>query len=261
MHIMGILNVTPDSFFDGGRFFDVERAVEQAKKMVVDGADSIDIGGESSRPGSHPVSEEEELARVVPVIERLHREIDVPISIDTYKPNVARACFLAGARMLNDIGGLRNPNMIAVAAEFGVPVIVMHMQGEPKTMQVDPVYDDVMKDIAAFFRDRIVKANRAGVLNIILDPGIGFGKTTAHNCAILNRLAEFQSFGYPILIGVSRKSFIGALSGAEVSDRLPGTIAANCFALEHGATYLRVHDVAAARQAIAVWHGIADAGF
>lgn len=261
VHIMGILNVTPDSFYDGGRFFNLEKAVEQAKKMVADGADSIDVGGESSRPGSDPVSEDEELARVLPVVERLAQEIDIPISIDTYKPVVARACLGAGARMLNDITGLRNPDMIAAAVEFDVPVILMHMQGEPKTMQTDPLYHHVINDIADFFRNRIAVAKEAGVSDIILDPGIGFGKTRDHNCIILNRLAEFQSLGYPILIGASRKSFIEALSGAAALDRLPGTIAANCAAVAHGATYLRVHDVAAARQAIAVWHGIADTRF
>ena len=242
--IVGILNITPDSFSDGGQFFDIDTAIARAKQMAEDGADIIDIGGESSRPGSEPVSEEEELRRVIPVIERLAKEISLPISIDTYKPAVAKAAIAAGAKIINDITGLTNPDMRAVAGEAKAPVILMHMQGAPKTMQEHPTYTDVVADIKEFFKKQIALAQEAGVTEIILDPGIGFGKTLEHNLAILKRLHEFADLGFPILVGPSRKAFIGTLTGSlPVSERLEGTIAAITIARMNGASYVRVHDV------------------
>ena len=206
--IMGILNVAPDSFSDGGLFVDVNKAVEHAKQMVVEGADIIDIGGESSRPGSDSVSEEEELRRVEPVIRRLIKEIQVPISIDTYKPLVAKKCLKLGVNLVNDITGLRNKEMINVVTKYNVPVIIMHMKGDPKNMQQNPVYQDVIKEIKDFLSERIVEAKKAGIKDIIIDPGIGFGKTTEHNLQILKRLNEFKDLGCPILVGPSRKSLL-----------------------------------------------------
>lgn len=250
--IMGILNVTPDSFSDGGKFLDANAAIAQAKQMVHDGADIIDIGGESSRPGSEPVSEQEELRRVLPVIRALAPAINVPISIDTYKPAVAQQTLEAGACMINDITGLRDGAMIAVAAKHHVPVVLMHIQGRPKTMQEHPVYDDVIADIKRFFVERIAAAEQAGISDIILDPGIGFGKTTEHNLQILHRLDEFQELGRPLLIGPSRKSFIGNLTGLPVEERLEGTIAAAVIAAYNGANIVRVHDVKACKRALLV---------
>ena len=246
---MGVLNVPPDSFSDGGKFIDLDTAVLHAKRMVAEGADIIDIGGESSRPGSDPVSLEDELARVVPVIERLSREIAVPLSIDTTKPEVARVCLQTGASILNDINGLRDPDMIQVAAQAGVPVIIMHMQGKPKTMQENPVYTDVVTDINNFFVDRIAAAHAAGIQEIIIDPGIGFGKTLDHNLEIFRRLREFSSLACPILMGPSRKSFIGKITGLDVADRLEGTIAAVTISILNGASIVRVHDVKECKRA------------
>ena len=245
---MGVLNVTPDSFSDGGKFLSLDKAIEHAKKMIYEGADIIDVGGESSRPGSAPVSEEEELRRVLPVIEQLAKE-NVRISIDTYKPKVAEACIKMGATIVNDIGGLSNPAMIQVVAEHKVGVIIMHMQGKPKSMQQDIHYGDLVDDIKHFFQDKIAAAKEAGVEEIILDPGIGFGKTVEHNLLLLKRLEEFSSLGYPLLIGTSRKSFIGKVTGAEVDDRLPGSIASNVIGILHGASIIRVHDVKKCKQA------------
>jgi dihydropteroate synthase len=203
--IMGILNVTPDSFSDGGAYGDdVSRAVKRAKQMVQEGADIIDIGGESTRPGTEPVSAEEECRRVLPIIDALKGQITVPISIDTYKASVAEEALKRGATIVNDVSGLRDPDMAAVVAKYGASVVVMHMQGEPKTMQANPVYTDVITDIKTFFEERIAKAKTAGIENIILDPGIGFGKTLEHNLDILARLEELCELGYPILVGPSR---------------------------------------------------------
>jgi dihydropteroate synthase len=250
---MGVLNVTPDSFSDGGNFFDTESAVAHARQMAEDGADCIDVGGESTRPGSDPVSEEEELRRVIPVIEGLKGDITIPISIDTYKPRVAREALQAGASIINDVTGLTNPEMLAVAADAHVPVVVMHMQGQPKTMQENPVYGDVVADIMSFFRERIAHAKDAGVGDLILDPGIGFGKTLEHNLTILKRLGEFSTLGFPILVGASRKSFIGTLTGnLPASERLEGTLAASVIAVAYGASWVRVHDVKAHARALAV---------
>lgn len=258
---MGVLNVTPDSFSDGGKFFTVDAAVKQAHTMVKEGADSIDVGGESSRPGAAPVSEDEEIERVLPIIERLAKEIDVPISIDTVKPHVANEALSAGATMINDISGFRNNEMIQVAASHDVPVVLMHMQGDPQTMQAQPRYTDVVNDINTFFTERIALLLKNGVRreHIILDPGIGFGKTLEHNLEILRRCAEFTTHGYPVLVGASRKSFIEKISGLPVEERLEGSLAAHCVAALNGAAIVRVHDVQAHRRALDIIDAIKHA--
>ncbi|MAG72817.1 dihydropteroate synthase [archaeon] len=250
--IMGILNVTPDSFSDGGLYVNAEKAVMHAKEMVAEGADIIDVGGESSRPGSDPVSVEEELRRVLPVIERLVQEVNVPISIDTTKWQVAAKCLEAGAHILNDISGLADDKMIDVVAKYNVPVCIMHMQGIPKVMQQNPAYGDVITDIITFFEERIQKAKNAGISQLILDPGIGFGKKLEHNLTILKRLNEFTTLGYPLLVGTSRKSFIGKISNVQADDRLEGTIASNVIAVMNGANIIRVHDVKESKRAMEV---------
>lgn len=250
--LMGVLNVTPDSFSDGGRFYDVDAAVAHAKQMISEGADIIDIGGESSRPGSDPVSEEEELRRVLPVIDALAGELTVPLSIDTYKPVVAEEALKRGVQVMNDISGLSDPAMVAVAAKYNAPVILMHMQGAPKTMQAHPHYEDVIVDIKAFFAERIATARAAGIEQLILDPGIGFGKSLGHNLEILRHLGDFTDLGFPIMIGTSRKSFLGKLGLEDMNDRLEGTIASNVIAAMHGARIIRVHDVAAHKRAFLV---------
>ena len=250
--LMGVLNVTPDSFSDGGRFLDFDIAVEHAREMVEDGADILDIGGESTRPGSESVSEAEELGRVLPVIEKLVGEVNVPVSIDTCKPGVADECLKAGAHMLNDITGLTDRRMIEVAAEHGVPAVAMHMKGTPKNMQQNPVYGDVVAEIIEFLGGRVGAARDAGVEDVIVDPGIGFGKTTEHNLQILKRLGEFRSLGCPVLVGPSRKSFIGNVTGLPVDERLEGTLAAVAVAAMNGADIIRVHDVRECRRAAQV---------
>ncbi len=257
--IMGVLNVTPDSFSDGGLFLDAGRAVEQARRLVDEGADLIDVGGESSRPGSDAVSEEDELKRVGPVIESLAAKLDVPISIDTYKPATADRCLALGATMLNDITGLRDAAMREVAARHDVPTVIMHMQGEPKTMQAEPSYGDVVSEVKDFLGQRARDAEAAGVRQVIIDPGIGFGKTVAHNMTLLKRLAEFNDLPYPLLVGVSRKSSIGAITGAPVDDRLPGTLAATAIAVLNGANMVRVHDVKECKQAVQIVEAIRKA--
>ena len=251
--IVGILNITPDSFSDGGLFFDKEKAIAHAKEMIQEGADIIDIGGESTKPGSDPVSEEEELKRVKPIIERLRKETAVPVSIDTYKPRVAEECLKLGVRIVNDVTGLRNEEMIKVVARYKAPVVIMHMKGEPKSMQENPTYTDVVQEIKEFFEERIQAAREAGIQDIILDPGIGFGKTVEHNLQILKRLGEFKELGYPILVGTSRKSFIGKLNdGVPVEQRLEGSLASMVIAIMSGATMVRVHDVKPAKRAIQI---------
>lgn len=253
-YVMGILNVTPDSFVDGGLFFETSKAVKHAKQMVLDGADIIDVGGESTKPGSELISKEEELSRVQPVIEELIKGgISIPISIDTNKPDVAEKCLELGVRMVNDTTGLKNEEMIRVAAHYRVPVVIMHMKGMPKTMQVNPTYNDVVKEIKEFMRQRIKAAKEAGIQEVIIDPGIGFGKTVEHNLQILKRLHEFQELGCPILIGTSRKSFIGSLSGnLPVVERLEGTLASVAVAIMNGANIVRVHDVKETKRTIQV---------
>jgi dihydropteroate synthase len=257
--IMGILNVTPDSFSDGGRFTNIDTAVAHGKKMVSDGADVIDIGGESSRPGSAPLSEKEELDRILPVLRRLLHEVSVPISIDTYKPLVADACLKAGAHLINDITGLTNPEMRKVAVKHNVPVVAMHMRGVPKTMQQNPVYQDLLGEITAFFQEQITTARKAGIHHIIIDPGIGFGKTVEHNLQILKHLGAFKTLGCPILVGPSRKAFIGVITGLSAQERLEGTIAAITVAIMNGAHMIRVHDVNECKRAVQVADAIRGA--
>jgi dihydropteroate synthase len=247
--IMGILNMTPDSFSGDGIYGDVETAVAKAVKMVEDGADIIDIGGESTRPGSLPVPVDEELRRVIPVIERLSEIIDVPISIDTYKPEVAKEALEAGACIVNDIYGLRNEGlnegMLQVIADYKPTVVIMHMQGTPQTMQFNPRYDDCVSEIKSFLRSQALKAIEAGLTEeqIIIDPGIGFGKLLEHNLEILRRLAEFKELGFPLLVGTSRKSFIGQVLNLPVERRIFGTAASVAVAIANGADIVRVHDV------------------
>jgi len=251
--VMGIVNVTPDSFSDGGCFFDTDRAVEHARALVDDGADILDLGGESSRPGSDPVSVDEELRRLAPVVKALAGTCGVPLSIDTMKPEVAAECLRLGARIVNDINGLRDSEMIRVTARYGASAVIMHMKGLPKTMQSEPVYDDMIGEVKQFLSERVAAARDAGVRDIAVDPGIGFGKTAAHNFEILRRLEEFQSLGCPVLVGPSRKSFLGSLTGQKnVNARLEGTLAAAVISAMKGASVVRVHDVAACRRALQV---------
>jgi len=256
--IMGILNVTPDSFSDGGRFDRLDTALRQAERLIIEGADILDIGGESTRPGALAVSEEEEIERVSPVIEAIAGRFDVPISIDTSKPAVMRAAVAAGAGMLNDVNALRAPGALQTAADLQVPVCLMHMQGEPRTMQKDPRYHDVIAQVRDFLLERADDCIEAGIArdSIVLDPGFGFGKTLEHNLLLLKKLPVFVDTGYPVLVGISRKSMIGAITGREVRDRLAGGLAAAVLALEKGASILRVHDVAETRDAVKVWNAV-----
>ncbi len=245
--IMGILNITPDSFSDGGVHFAGPSAVESGLRMVGDGADILDIGGESTRPGSEPVSLEEELRRTLPVIESLASQVKVPISIDTYKADVARRAIDAGASIVNDISGLRfDPEMPAVISHYGVPVVIMHMKGSPKNMQQAPSYAALIPEILEFMKTRIAFAVNAGIPEgrIVIDPGLGFGKTFDHNLEILHNLDKFTSLGRPILVGPSRKAFIGkVLDNAPATERLEGTAAAVAISIIKGANIVRVHDV------------------
>ncbi len=245
--IMGILNVTPDSFSDGGLYASREAAIEHGLQMVADGADVLDIGGESSRPGAEPVPLDEELARVIPVIEALASRSETPISIDTYKPEVAQAALDAGASIINDITGLADERMRALAGERKAPTIIMHMRGTPQTMQSDTEYADLISEIMAYFRERIALAVEVGLPEeyIILDPGIGFAKTAEQNMEIIRKLADFKSLGLPILMGTSRKAFIGkALGGLPAPERVFGTAATIALSIQNGANIIRVHDVA-----------------
>ena len=244
--VLGIVNITPDSFSDGGRFLDTERAVAHGLALVAEGADALDIGGESSRPGAAPVDEAEELRRVLPVIGGL-RASGVPLSIDTRKASVARAALAAGASVVNDIGALQDPAMRAAVREAGAEAVLMHMQGEPGTMQKDPRYGDVVKEVGEFLLARAHDAEASGIpcTRLILDPGLGFGKRLAHNLAILRRLPELVALGYPVLVGPSRKAFLGEILALPVEDRLEGTAAAVACAVRGGAAVVRVHDVKA----------------
>lgn len=252
-YIMGVLNVTPDSFSDGGLYFDLDRALERAYSMVEAGADIIDVGGESTRPGSDPVPLEEELRRVLPVVERLARELKVPISVDTYKAEVARQALERGATLINDITGLRgDPRMPEVVARFGCPVVVMHIKGTPKNMQENPTYEDVVAEVKEYLLEGIRLAEEAGLPRekIIIDPGIGFGKTVEHNLEILRRLKEFKALGQPLLVGTSRKSFIGKILNLPVNERLLGTAATVALGIAGGADIVRVHDVGEMKQVV-----------
>ncbi len=250
--VMGVLNLTPDSFSDGGLWTDPGRAVAHAEAMVAVGAAIIDVGGESTRPGADPVPVDEEIARVVPVIERLVR-LPVPISVDTSKPEVMTAAVAAGATMINDVRALRTEGALEAAAGTGAAVCLMHMQGEPRTMQAAPEYDDVVAEVGAFLRERADACIEAGIRleRLVVDPGFGFGKTREHNLDLLGRLDELVAEGLPVLVGLSRKSVIGAVTGAPVEARLPGSIAAAVLATISGARILRVHDVAETVQAVA----------
>jgi len=257
---MGVLNVTPDSFSDGGRFLRAEDAVQQGMRLVEEGADLLDVGGESSRPGSEPVPAAEETARVAPVVAELVRRAGVPVSVDTYKPEVAERCLALGATLVNDITGLEDTEMIRVAKEHGAGVIVMHMRGRPKTMQLDIAYGDVVRDVRAFLEERAGRARDAGIEQVIVDPGIGFGKTAAHNFELLRRLHELADLGYPLLVGPSRKSFLGSLPSAlPAAERLEGTLAAVAVAVMNGASLVRVHDVREARRVVDVVDAIKGA--
>ncbi|HIC51482.1 MAG TPA: dihydropteroate synthase [Candidatus Marinimicrobia bacterium] len=253
--IMGVLNVTPDSFSDGGEFLDAEKAVERAIQMVEEGADIIDIGGESSRPGADPVSESEELRRVLPVITALKDVINVPLSIDTFKASVAEKALDAGVQMINDISGLRGDgDMAKLAEERKVYTIIMHMKGTPKTMQANPSYDNLMIELVQYFEERIAFAFSAGITRkkIILDPGIGFGKRVEDNFVILNELQTLVDLGYPVLVGPSRKSFIGLTLDLPENDRLEGTSATITAAVLNGAKIVRVHDVKEMRRGVLI---------
>ena len=263
--VMGIVNVTPDSFSDGGAHDDVDAAVAHGVKLVEEGADILDIGGESTRPGADEVAVDEELRRVIPVIERLAAQVAVPISIDTSKPEVMRAAVAAGAGMVNDVCALRRDGALDTAAALRVPVVLMHMQGEPRTMQSAPDYDDVVAEVHRFLAERIFVAEMAGIAkkHIVVDPGFGFGKNTQHNLQLLAQLQRFTELGVPVLAGLSRKKTIGELIARELTgraeprERAAGSVAAHLIAAQRGAMLLRVHDVAATVDALKVWNALA----
>jgi dihydropteroate synthase len=252
--VCGILNVTPDSFSDGGRHDSLDRAVEHGCRLAAEGADLIDIGGESTRPGSRPPSLAEELDRVVPVVEALAREVGVPLSVDTSRPEVMRAAVATGASMVNDVRALQRPGALEAAAQLGVPVCLMHMQRSPETMQEDPRYQDVVTEVRTFLARRIAACLDVGVRpeHLVVDPGFGFGKTLSHNVELLASLGRLSSLGLPIMVGLSRKSMLGQLTGRAVGNRLPGSLAAAVVAAQRGAAVLRVHDVAATRDVLAI---------
>jgi dihydropteroate synthase len=252
--LMGVVNVTPDSFSDGGLFLDAHAAIEHGRRLLAEGADVVDVGGESTRPGAEPVEEAEELRRVLPVIEQLASD-GARVSIDTAKAGVARAALDAGAAIVNDVTAFRgSPEMAGLVAERGDGCVLMHMLGEPRTMQRDPRYDDVVAEVKAFLEERLAHAVDEGVPEekIWLDPGIGFGKTLDHNLELIRRLDEIVAIGRPVVVGTSRKSFLGKLTGRDERDRVAGTIATNVMALERGASVFRVHDVAPVRDALTV---------
>lgn len=251
-HVMGILNVTPDSFSDGGHFNQLERAMTHARQMVAEGATLIDIGGESTRPGAPDVSEQEELDRVLPVVERMVRELDVMISLDTSKAAVMREGCAAGAHLINDVRALLEPGALAAAAAADVPVCLMHMQGQPRTMQAEPHYDDLLGEMRAFFDERIAACLTAGIAReqLLLDPGYGFGKTLAHNYQLLAQQESLLDYQLPLLVGMSRKSMIGNLLGRPVDERLAGSLACALVGMQRGARIIRVHDVRATMDAL-----------
>ncbi|CAG4975463.1 dihydropteroate synthase [Novilysobacter luteus] len=259
--VMGIVNVTPDSFSDGGAHDTADAAFAHALRLLEEGADILDIGGESTRPGADEVPLEEELRRVVPLIERLSRETSAPISVDTSKPEVMRAAVGAGAGMLNDVYGLRRDGALDTAAALGMPVVLMHMLGEPRSMQQAPRYDDVVGEVHRFLAERIFAAEMAGIAKkrIVIDPGFGFGKDTTHNLALLAQLERFGDLGVPVLAGLSRKRTIGELTGRDIPrERVHGSVAAHLIAAQRGARLLRVHDVAATVDALKVWNAVAS---
>ncbi|MFM5378168.1 dihydropteroate synthase [Aeromonas dhakensis] len=251
-HVMGILNVTPDSFSDGGHFNQLERAMTHARQMVAEGATLIDIGGESTRPGAPDVSEQEELDRVLPVVEHMVRELDVMISLDTSKAAVMREGCAAGAHLINDVRALLEPGALAAAAAADVPVCLMHMQGQPRTMQAEPHYDDLLGEVRAFFDERIAACLTAGIAReqLLLDPGYGFGKTLAHNYQLLAQQESLLDYQLPLLVGMSRKSMIGNLLGRPVDERLAGSLACALIGMQRGGRIIRVHDVRATMDAL-----------
>lgn len=260
VRVMGIVNVTPDSFSDGGAHASVDAAIAHGLRLVDEGADLLDIGGESTRPGAAAVDVEDELRRVIPVIERLSRETTVPISIDTSKPEVMRAAVAAGAGMINDVRALRGEGALEAAAALRVPVVLMHMQGEPRSMQDAPTYDDVVADVHRFLAERMFACEMSGIdrKRIVIDPGFGFGKTRDHNLALLAQLQRFTELGVPVLAGLSRKKTIGEITGRDVpADRVHGSVAAHLIAAQRGARIVRVHDVAATVDALKVWDALA----
>jgi dihydropteroate synthase len=255
--VMGIVNVTPDSFYDGGRHASAAAAIAHARRLAEEGADLLDVGGESSRPGSEAVSLDEELARVLPVLDGL-RDLEVPLSVDTTKPEVMRAAIAAGAAMVNDITALAAPGALAAVAASDAAVCLMHMRGEPKTMQADPVYADVVAEVRDFLAARVAACVAAGIARdrIAIDPGFGFGKTLDHNLELLRQLGTIAALGLPVLAGWSRKSSLGRITGRAAEDRLAGSLAAVLIAVQHGAKIVRVHDVAATRDVLAVFAAV-----
>jgi len=259
--VMGILNVTPDSFSDGGRFTQVDSAIRQARQMVADGASIIDVGGESTRPGAQPVDEQQELDRVIPVIEWIARELDVVISIDTSKAAVMREAIAVGAHMINDVQALKGSNALETASRLAVPVCLMHMLGEPRTMQSEPQYRDVVEDVRSFLQERVQACRSAGIRQdqIIVDPGFGFGKTLQHNLALFEQIPRFVELGYPVLVGVSRKSMVGSILDLPVEQRLFGSLGLAALAVWLGASIIRAHDVGATVQAVRVVQAVRSA--
>ncbi|MEZ0472080.1 dihydropteroate synthase [Luteimonas salinilitoris] len=258
--VMGIVNVTPDSFSEGGAHFDPQAAIAHGLELAEQGADILDIGGESTRPGAEAVPLEEELRRTIPVIERLAKEVSLPISIDTSKPEVMRAAVDAGAGMINDVYALRREGALDAAAALGVPVVLMHMLGEPRSMQEAPQYDDVVGEVHRFLAERIFAAEMAGMekRRLVVDPGFGFGKTSEHNLMLLAQLRRFTELGVPVMAGLSRKRTIGELIGREIAaERVHGSVAAHLIAAQHGAGIVRAHDVAATVDALKVWTAVA----
>ncbi|KGM07381.1 Dihydropteroate synthase [Methylophaga thiooxydans] len=256
--IMGIVNVTPDSFSDGGKFFSADAALQHALKLVEDGADILDIGGESTRPGSEVVPLQQEIDRIAPVIEVIRAEIDVPISIDTMKAEVMRAAVNAGAGLINDVNALRSENALQTAAELDVPVCLMHMQGTPQTMQSEPHYDDVVTEVEHFLLERVEECEKAGIKaeKIMLDPGFGFGKRARHNLRLMKHLSRLTALPYPVLVGVSRKSIIGDMLKVSVDERLAGSLSLASIAVWQGAKLIRTHDVKETAQAVKLSHHV-----
>jgi dihydropteroate synthase len=253
-HVMGIVNVTPDSFSDGGKYESTAKAVEHALQLVAEGADILDIGGESTRPGATPVGLDEELRRVVPVIEQLSKTAGVPLSIDTYKPDVMQAAIIAGIDIVNDVRALQEPGALEIVAQSQAGVCLMHMQGLPQNMQIDPQYQDVVAEVTAFLNERLMSAQSAGIAadRIVLDPGFGFGKRTVHNVALLQQLQSLTKLGRPLLVGLSRKSVLGRMTGNDVYVRLHASLAASVISVMKGARIVRVHDVKATADALKV---------
>lgn len=257
---MGVINTTPDSFSDGGTLYqeaalDLELALKRARQMADDGADILDIGGESTRPGARPISQGEEMDRVLPLVERIAAELDVVISVDSSTPEVMTAAAAAGAGLLNDVRALGRDGALDAAAATGLPVCLMHMQGEPDTMQRAPAYDDVVQEVSQYLQGRVAACEQAGIARqrLLLDPGFGFGKSVAHNMQLLRCLPQLAELGMPLLVGLSRKSLIGKLLGRDVDDRLPGSLALAVLAVERGAKIIRTHDVAETADAVAMW--------